>query len=223
MRLLLVALGVGLLLCGCGKSAAEKPTAAYAPPPVLHKWAMTENSPAPAVDNPKEVARHFAKDLSHDDLPVRREASRQLRELGDVGYPHLLAALKEKNSKTRLAALEGLSPNLVQQHQKELVPLMLDAIKDKDAPVRKQVCVCLTWVDRTLVGDVIQAGVMVRERMTALSGVVDRDESREVQDVARESLVSVRDAYKGRVSVSEEPASDPGNGVRLSPKRELRP
>ena len=60
-------------------------------------------------------------------------------------YPFVLEAIKQPA--TRLAGLSALTPAQAQQHQKELVPLLLPMLQDKDPSVRRQVCECSTWVD----------------------------------------------------------------------------
>ena len=221
---LVVGLLLGVVLVGCAKKA----------PPVVPKAAVLQVS-APVVkeEEPTEAPEtqrtpaEWAQKLQDQDADVRLDAARALGELGEKGYAHLLQGLRHASPEVRSAALEGLTPGLVRQHQKEMVPLLLKLLEDKEPAIRKQACAKLTWPDQLLLDNQIQAGAMAKERLAALKKLAGEDKDATVRTAALAGALSVQQAILGKIdrTALKSPLvgkdRDPRSGERPMPTREL--
>jgi hypothetical protein len=231
-RWLVVALLLGVVLVGCAKKA----------PPVVPRavvrvsMPVAKEEPAETPDTPETqfTPAQLAQKLQDQDAGVRVDAARALGELGDKGYSHLALGLQHTSAEVRAAALEGLTPALVRGHQKELVPLLLKVFEEKDATMRRRACTCLAWPDQLLLDNQIQAGAMVKERLTALKTLATEDKDATVRAAALASAQSVQQAILGKIDrtalkspigakdrTDPRDKSDPRSAERPIPKREL--
>jgi hypothetical protein len=220
----------GFLTSGCGKKAPPvasnsggKPAAipvAIAPPEL--------GSPGPQAD-PKQLAREWGEKLRDEDPAVRAEAVHALAELEEEGFGYLFNALQTDKTALRLAVLESISPTLVYSHQKETVPVLIKMLQDKDANVRKRVCISLTWPDKILGDSEVQAGTMAPERLSALRMASFRDSDADVKKVAGKCVQNIQQAIRGKLDQGADksgPGSTPGqvgarSGDQPTPVREI--
>jgi hypothetical protein len=216
---------IGLLLFGCARKA----------PPVVRKTAVPQVAlPSAKEEEPPEAPEtqftpaQWAQKLQDQDAGVRLDAARALGELGEGGYAPLLRGLQDPSADIRLACLQGLTPGLVRQHQKELVPLLLKLLEEKDPAMRKRACTGLTWPDQLLLDNEIQAGAMVKERLAALKKLAGEDKDATVRSAALASAQSVQQAILGKIDrtalkspLGSKDKTDPRSADRPMPKREL--
>jgi HEAT repeat protein len=199
-------------------------------PPMV---STTDSVEAPQEPQAKQLAAQWGPKLYHEDAGVRWEASRTLAELDEAAFPYVFKAMQSEQAPARLAALEALDPKVAHAHQREVVPVLLQLLNDKDAEVRKRVCLALTWMDRLLGDNEIQAGVMATDRLLALRLTADKDPDAEVRGTARIGVQNLQQAIQGKLGPlgGEEVGADklggPGGigartGDQLAPTRELR-
>lgn len=228
IRWLLLCL-LGSLLIGCARKA----------PPAVPKAAKshvaqsaTVKEDVPETPDAPLTPAQLAQKLQDADASVAADAARMLGELGEPGFPHLFKGLQHSTAEVRAASIEGFTPELVRQHQRELVPLFLTLLEEKAAPVRKRSCVALTWADQMLLDNEIQAGALVKERFAALKKVAIHDKDAEVRSAAIAGMQSVQQAIAGKIdrTALKTPVLDPKDksdgpgarsGDRSMPKREL--
>jgi hypothetical protein len=175
--------------------------------------------------NLKEEAARSAELLAHEDPNVRAEGSRQLKEIGEPAYPHILRAIGDKAAQVRRAGIEGIGPVVMAAHQKELVPILLKILSsDPDPLTRQQACMALTLADQVLPDGEVLAGFLARERLDALKVAAEKDKDIGVQDTARLASEIVHQAIQGKVADATVGAAKPPDfqpGTRPMPKREL--
>jgi hypothetical protein len=224
-RWLVVGLLLGVVLVGCAKKA----------PPVVPKAVVQVSMPV-ATEEPAETAdtpetqftpAQLAQKLQDQDAGVRLEAAHALGELDEKGYSHLSLGLQHASVEVRAAALEGLTPGLVRKHQKEIVPVLLKLVEEKEPAIRKQACTKLTWPDQPLLDNQIQAGTMAKERLAALKKLAGEDKDATVRAAALAGALSVQQAILGKIdrTALKSPVvgkdRDPRSGERPTPTREL--
>jgi HEAT repeat protein len=139
---------------------------------VLTAWLATE--PAKAAPTAEKIEQ-LIKQLGHDDFDTREKATRELVEIGKPAIPQLNKAVKDNNDpevqrraqgivekikssaqfvrealgdkdpKERKAAAEHVAERA--EELKELLPTLIELIKDKDADVRDAATVAVAAID----------------------------------------------------------------------------
>jgi len=182
-----------LLLTGCSR---RTPPLAAGPPPAP--------APAPVGDDPEgavhgepvyqgQTAAKWADRLDHPDNGVRLQAGMALRSLGNAGYPHLAAAIRNgKSAETRLAALQAIYKTELVSHP-DMLPLLVRLLEtDPNEAVREQAAIRLAWFD--------DRG---RGALAALQSAAVKDPDPNVRQAAANSRLCIYEAVTGTIKKTD--------------------
>lgn len=200
MRTALLLCLAALLLAGCGK----KP-----PPPAAQGPALVPNNSGgpvnPDLSGRTDVYQGQSADQWGQQLldprqshTARYQAGVALSNLNDKGYKYLQAGLKSNAPEVRLQALQAMSAATMQANKNEMVPQMIDLLNDRNDAIRTQAAHRMGWFDQTTSTQIIP-GPMALERVRALQQVYQFDSNREAQLAARNSLVQILFATRGKM------------------------
>jgi hypothetical protein len=221
MRTLLSWALLALLLTGC---SAPLPTARLNRPA---QRPVAQAVPDPEVASPQaEMAAKaalWADRLVEPNETTRRQACQALNDLGPVGYPHLIKAIKGDVHELSLLALGTLSQPALQEHSKEMVPLLLEKLQDSDPTMRRLAAERLAWFDRQLGTEgEIYPGPQAQDRLKALQKAAQSDKDSAVRSLAATSAGQVQQAINGRVAQLDARTLG-GNPVVAPPTSNVRP
>jgi len=137
------------LLAGCGRQppppvAAENGlgssgTAAAA---VEGDW---QAAPVPGTTYQGRTVVQWATQLDTDNHVQRSQATMALGQMGEAGYPHLLAGMQSKSDALRIACLQAASKPTLLQHGNEMVPLLTRMLRDPEPMIRRSAAARLPW------------------------------------------------------------------------------
>jgi hypothetical protein len=141
-----------------------------------------------------QTAAKWAPGLDHPDNGVRLQAGMALRNLGNAGYPHLAAAIRNgKSAETRLAALQAIYKTELVSHRAEMLPLLVRLLEtDPNEAVREQAAIRLAWFDD-----------QARGALAALQSAAMKDPNPQVRQAAANSRLCIYEAVTGTIKKTD--------------------
>jgi HEAT repeat protein len=135
---------------------------------------------------------------------MRDKAAIALAQLGEQGYPHLLAGMRSDSDAVRLASVRAISKAMLLAHQNEMIPLLMRMLKDPEPMIRRAAAGQLRSFGKA-------GEIALRDLMEMAA---DKNESPEVRQVAKASAEQIRNPK------AREPAGGPRPTARKTPPPE---
>jgi hypothetical protein len=166
MRLVLLTFVFLGLLAGCGRQP---------PPPAGANAALADNElttvsaegdwQAPPASGPSSYQGRsvvqWAKQLQTDNHAERSQASMALGQMGEAGYPHLLAGIKSNSDARRIVCLQAMSRPVMLTHGHEMVALLTRMLRDREPMIRRSAAARLPWFGAGAQGALRDLRIMV--------------------------------------------------------------
>jgi hypothetical protein len=189
-----------LVAAGCARKAQPHvpEVNAAAPPPAGVE--AGQEAPAdfagPVYDG--RTVTQWSRVIEDRDVAMRTRAAVALSNLGEPGFTQLYQGmLRSKPDTVRLTCLQSVTKPLLQEHQRQAMPLLMDMLTDKNPLIRQAAAARLVWF-----GKDSAAAVGPLQRLAA------DDPDPQVQTIAREAVFTIGENLKlasGEVTRGQKP------------------